>query len=135
MSTEKKTIKDLISEINNVVNNMPTLKESLVFNEEDRIKKHDEFQDDEIPDTDMTDDERISDDSGMSNDSEVNANVEHKPEVKNDLVNTIRKMALEGMSKLASSTDDPNYDILKKIWQFCDKKSGDKKNIENTDNF
>lgn len=49
-----------------------------------------------------------------------------------DLVNKIRKMALSGMSELAEDTDNPNYEILKKIWQFCDKKiSDDKKSIEN----
>lgn len=48
-----------------------------------------------------------------------------------DLVNKIRKMALSGMSELAENTDNPNYEILKKIWQFCDKKiTDDKKSIE-----
>ena len=46
-----------------------------------------------------------------------------------DLVNKIRKMALSGMSDLAEDTNNPNYEVLKKIWQFCDKKiTDDKKN-------
>ena len=40
----------------------------------------------------------------------------------NDIVSKIRKMALEGMTALAETPNNPDYETLKKIWQFCDKK-------------
>ena len=36
-------------------------------------------------------------------------------------VDRIREIALRGMVKLCHNTEDPAYDALKKIFQFCDK--------------
>ena len=36
-------------------------------------------------------------------------------------VDRIREIALIGMVKLCHNTEDPAYDALKKIFQFCDK--------------
>lgn len=42
-------------------------------------------------------------------------------------IDDIRKKSLKGMAQLADNPDDPNYDILKKIWQICDKAYNDQK--------
>lgn len=38
------------------------------------------------------------------------------------LVNQIRKMALNGMSKFSDMPDSNEYQTLKKVWQICEKK-------------
>lgn len=38
-----------------------------------------------------------------------------------DEVDQIREIALKGMIRLCRRTEDPAYDTLKKIFQFCDK--------------
>ena len=38
-----------------------------------------------------------------------------------DIINNIRQMALNGISQLANTPQDPQYDLLKKIWQLVDK--------------
>lgn len=37
-------------------------------------------------------------------------------------VDDIRKKSLRGMAQLADNPDDERYQLLKKIWQICDKK-------------
>lgn len=37
-------------------------------------------------------------------------------------VDDIRKKSLKGMAALAENPDDERYQLLKKIWQICDKK-------------
>lgn len=37
-------------------------------------------------------------------------------------VDDIRKKSLRGMAQLAETPDDERYQLLKKIWQICDKK-------------
>lgn len=37
-------------------------------------------------------------------------------------VDDIRKKALRGMAQLADNPDDSRYQLLKRIWQICDKK-------------
>ena len=37
-------------------------------------------------------------------------------------VDDIRKKSLKGMASLAETPDDERYQLLKKIWQICDKK-------------
>lgn len=44
-----------------------------------------------------------------------------------ELVDKIRKVSLQGMADLAETPDIPEYDILKKIWQLCDKNLSEKK--------
>ena len=39
-----------------------------------------------------------------------------------DIVDDIRKKSLKGMAQLADNPDDERYQLLKKIWQICDKK-------------
>jgi hypothetical protein len=49
-----------------------------------------------------------------------NSNYNEK-EVSN-LIYQIRKLALQGISKLSDATNIPEYDIFKKIWTLCEKK-------------
>lgn len=39
-----------------------------------------------------------------------------------NLISQIRKLALQGISKLSDTTNVPEYDIFKKIWTLCEKK-------------
>ena len=45
-------------------------------------------------------------------------------------VDRIREIALRGMVKLCHNTEDPAYDALKKIFQFCDKANEKKEEPE-----
>ena len=47
-----------------------------------------------------------------------------------EIIKTIWKTALKGMNALAEteSTDDPCYEVFKKIWQICDKVITETKN-------
>ena len=45
---------------------------------------------------------------------------EMMPDIQNK-VNTIRRMALEGVTKLADKPLSPEYDFFKKIFMDCDK--------------
>lgn len=132
MNNKNKTVTELIFEVNEVLSDMTKVYESLMFNEDELPIKHDKPELDLKHEyTPKSDDAKLVDDIEVPDDS----NTAKKDGVSNDLVNSIRKMSLEGMSKLANDTEDPNYDILKKIWQFCDKKFDSKKNIDITDNF
>jgi hypothetical protein len=58
-----------------------------------------------------------------------------------NLISQIRKLALQGISKLSDATNMPEYDIFKKIWTLCEKKiietnkeSQDNNNINNINN-
>lgn len=42
-------------------------------------------------------------------------------------IDDIRKKSLRGMAQLADTPDDPLYDVLKRIWQTCDKAYNDQK--------
>lgn len=43
-----------------------------------------------------------------------------------ELINDIRKKALKAMANLADSPEDPNYDVLKKIFMMLDKAVSEK---------
>jgi hypothetical protein len=109
---KKRSYKTEINEISAILRKSPTLKEALSFDED----FDDMSYDDEMP----MDDEMGG---GMGEPMPHQCNAEGE-----ELVNTIRKMALEGMSKLADCTEDPCYDVLKRVWQTCDKVIADKKN-------
>ena len=91
-----------IKQIKKLSSKMPkTINEAINFNENDDM--------DVMGDEPMMDDEPIEnhDDAGM----DVMA-----------FVDDIRKKSLKGMAQLADNPDDERYQLLKKIWQICDKK-------------
>jgi len=72
-----------------------------------------DMENDEYDDMDLTEPE---DDMEQSKPSE--------PEVMDvaKFVDDIRKQSLKGMAQLSDNPDDEQYQLLKKIWQICDKK-------------
>ena len=66
-----------------------------------------------------------NDDELMGGDEENIEKPRHDDEGDFDVmafVDDIRKKSLKGMAKLADNPDDERYQLLKKIWQICDKK-------------
>ena len=49
-------------------------------------------------------------------------------------VDDIRKKSLRGMAQLAETPDDERYQLLKKIWQICDKKPEQQTAFSNPNN-
>ena len=99
---KKNTIKENVNYLKKKASKMPkTIKETMEygnFNEED----------DELLGNDDFADEPKSHDNG---EMDVMA-----------FVDDIRKKSLKGMAQLADNPDDERYQLLKKIWQICDKK-------------
>lgn len=97
----KKTVKKNITEMTSLVNTMPkTINEALEFEGNDELGYEDEMPEEEPV-------EEPAEDGGM----DVMA-----------FVDDIRKKSLKGMASLAENPDDERYQLLKKIWQICDKK-------------
>lgn len=88
-----------------------TINEALHFNEEDDMMPQDDTQD-----MRHNYSQYQRDDASMRSD-------DMSPE---ELINDIRKKALCAMAKLADTPDDTNYEILKRIWTFCDRAMSDK---------
>jgi hypothetical protein len=102
----------VLKEINMVVKNMPGLKESISFREEN------EFDDLE---------------SEMPNDYDETTKLINSPKISDPgktIVDQIRKLVLQGMSNLADNSDSESYQTLKKIFSTCDQKI---KNNEKTE--
>lgn len=106
---KKNTIKENIQQIKNLASKMPkTIRESLNFegNDDDMMKMDNEMLDKPEPETEP-EPEPETEGTGM----DVMA-----------FVDDIRKKSLKGMAQLADNPDDERYQLLKKIWQICDKK-------------
>ena len=114
----KKDNKELISEMRNMLNSDKSTKkkltvESLVFDEPEMGMQPDEMNnpgfDDGQPDY-FEDGDQISGKTFQ-------------------IVNKMRIMCLDGLRELANNPESPEYDLLKKIWNLCDKTVGaDQKN-------
>lgn len=106
---KKNTMKTNINQIRKISSKMPkTINEAINFNETDDMDM--EMMDDEPMGGEPMGDEPMEEpqsDSGM----DVMA-----------FVDDIRKKSLKGMAQLADNPDDERYQLLKKIWQICDKK-------------
>ena len=101
----KKTIKQNISEMKRLSSRIPkTINEAINFQEDDDLEMQDEPMDDIDAEKPM---DEPKEESGM----DVMA-----------FVDDIRKKSLKGMAQLADNPDDERYQLLKKIWQICDKK-------------
>ena len=91
-----------------------SINESINFNEEDYEPMDDYEGEEEIP--------------------------EDEPEVEGEgmdvmaFVDDIRKKSLKGMAALAENPDDERYQLLKKIWQICDKKPEQQTAFNNPNN-
>lgn len=76
---------------------------------EDDNYNMDESEDEEVP---MDNAPQVGENNG-------NAGVE-------DILKQIRILSLKGITQLAENPEDPNYDILKKIWVIVDKNTVEK---------
>lgn len=107
---KKNTLKENIGHLRNLSARMPkTINEAINFQESD--------------DLDMMDDEPIEDEP--MHDAPEESPVEKPEDSGMDVmafVDDIRKKSLKGMAQLADNPDDERYQLLKKIWQICDKK-------------
>jgi len=100
---KKNTVKENINKMKVVSSKMPkSINEALNFEDYDG-------SDEMMGDEEMMDnhEEERHEDTGM----DVMA-----------FVDDIRKKSLKGMAQLADNPDDERYQLLKKIWQICDKK-------------
>lgn len=112
----KKTVKKNINEMQSLVNNMPkTINEALEFNAPN--EEFEDYEGEEVPEEEPVDEPK--EDGGM----DVMA-----------FVDDIRKKSLKGMASLADNPDDERYQLLKKIWQICDKKPEQQTAFNNPNN-
>jgi hypothetical protein len=101
---KKNEIKN-IKKIQRVVTSMPrTINEAINFENEDM----DMMYDDEPMEEPMEEPMSMKDKTPQDNSAE-------------GLLSEIRKMAINGLAKLADTPDDPNYEMLKKIFLMLDK--------------
>lgn len=104
---KKNVIQENIKKLKNISSKLPkTINEAINFNEDDNM----DMMDDEPMEYEPMGDEPMEEpqaDNGM----DVMA-----------FVDDIRKKSLKGMAQLADNPDDERYQLLKKIWQICDKK-------------
>jgi hypothetical protein len=116
----KKDNKELISEMRNMLNSDKNTKkkltvESLVFDEPEMGGYPDEMNnpgfDDGQPDF-FEEGDTISGETAQ-------------------IVNQMRIMCLDGLRKLANNPESNEYDLLKKIWNLCDKTVGADQNNNN----
>lgn len=109
MNRNRKKSIDIINENINEVEKL--LKESMSFYNEDEF--------------DSRDDETINDDDDdIENDSQLT-----KSENIESYIDNIRKYSLNGLSALCDTPDSEEYQMLKKIFQMCDKKPEKKDGI------
>lgn len=109
MNRNRKKSIDIINENINEVEKL--LKESMSFYNEDEF--------------DSRDNETINDDDDdIENDSQLT-----KSENIESYIDNIRKYSLNGLSALCDTPDSEEYQMLKKIFQMCDKKPEKKDGI------
>lgn len=65
---------------------------------------------------------RPSEDNPPIKDAEPETAPQHDDMDVMAFVDDIRKKSLKGMAQLADNPDDERYQLLKKIWQICDKR-------------
>ena len=107
------TLKNDINKMRAITSRMPkTINEAINFNEAENVDMLDEPMADEIPtpETEMPVDEPVVPQEEVG----VGAGAEK-------LLADIRKMSINGLAKLADNPDDPNYEMLKKIFLMLDK--------------
>lgn len=102
---EKNTLKENINHLCDISSKMPkTISEAINFEGNDNMEM---MHDEPAPEAGNEKPLEHHGDSGM----DVMA-----------FVDDIRKKSLKGMAQLADNPDDERYQLLKKIWQICDKK-------------
>jgi hypothetical protein len=106
----KKTVKKDITEMKNLVKNMPkTINEIISFEGNDADL---EGFEEEMPEQGPLDEPKVEEEPDQITASEHAA----------QLIDDIRKKALRAMADLADTPEDENYIMLKKVWQMTDRK-------------
>lgn len=113
----KKNYINELENIQNLLNKVRTIKESVLYNEE-----YDNFED-EMMEPEM--EEEIPDEEGIEMGSEMeHVGTEEEGMAQLDemgAIDQIREITLKGMTKLCKTPEDAQYQALKKIFQMCDK--------------
>lgn len=115
---KKTTINENIKQLQKISSKMPkTINEAITFED----NGEDVMDGGEVGDGEMIDEPQPEEpqDNGM----DVMA-----------FVDDIRKKSLKGMAQLADNPDDERYQLLKKIWQICDKKPEQQTAFSNPNN-
>lgn len=110
----KKTIK----EIKDMIGKKMTV-ESVIFSEDDE-EMGQQFSDEFSSDMGSVEQEMPRPEKDIDNGADMSSIGDMMPDIQNK-VNTIRRMALEGVTKLADKPLSPEYDFFKKIFMDCDK--------------
>lgn len=110
----KKTIK----EIKDMIGKKMTV-ESVIFSEDDE-EMGQQFSDEFSSDMGSVEQGMPRPEKDIDNGEDMSSIGDMMPDIQNK-VNTIRRMALEGVTKLADKPLSPEYDFFKKIFMDCDK--------------
>ena len=95
--------------------------ESVIFSEDDEEMGSQSLGGEMPTDMGQPEPQMPQADKGMGDGSNDMSSIgEMMPDIQNK-VNTIRRMALEGVTKLADKPLSPEYDFFKKIFMDCDK--------------
>jgi hypothetical protein len=106
LTKDIKKINEEISEIENL------LKEAVCFHEEDEVGMDEPEMDEmEMDEPEMGDDIDINEPTPVKGGASIDSYIDH-----------IRKYSLNGLSALCDNPESEEYQMLKKIFQMCDKK-------------
>lgn len=113
----KKNYINELHSIQELLNKVRTIKESVLFNEEyDNVE--DEMMEPEMQE-EMPDEEGIEMDTEMDKIGTEEEGMAQLDEM--GAIDQIREITLKGMTKLCKTPEDAQYQALKKIFQMCDK--------------
>lgn len=110
--------KRTIEEIKDMIGKKMTI-ESVIFSEDDEEMSQ-QFSDEFPSDMGGVEQEIPRPEKNINNGEDMSSIGDMMPDIQNK-VNTIRRMALEGVTKLADKPLSPEYDFFKKIFMDCDK--------------
>lgn len=115
----KKNYINELESIQNLLNKVRTINESVLYNEE-----YDNFEDD-MMEPEIDSEEIPQDEEGTEMGSEMeHIGTEEEGMAELDemgAIDQIREITLKGMTKLCKTPEDAQYQALKKIFQMCDK--------------
>lgn len=115
----KKNYINELESIQNLLNKVRTINESVLYNEE-----YDNFEDD-MMEPEIDSEEIPQDEEGTEMGSEMeHVGTEEEGMAELDemgAIDQIREITLKGMTKLCKTPEDAQYQALKKIFQMCDK--------------
>ena len=113
MSKNKNKYAEELKEAREFINKVRTINEAMTFDDE---YDDDSFYGDEIEDVE---DMRSVETEPECVDGECDSDLPNE-------IDNIREIALKGMLKHVKNSKSPEYETLKKIFQFCDKVNNDK---------